>query len=157
MTDLDSLHKNQQHLGWGYFAWWTFGLHPTSHLQLALCQLKFYFTAIEEKNAERGKKPRKFGRCVPQWKQHHQWCSEKAEQRDAWFCVSATIPVHISPTPHFMHMYLSMDDFPIPAGAWTVMMVGRAGAASGIDQHRPNISSIFTLSTAPAGNRTTEF
>ena len=48
-----------------------------------------------------------------------------------------------------MHMYFNIDDFPIPAGAWTVMIVGRGGAAPGRHQHFPNISSILTLSTAP--------
>ena len=60
------------------------------------------------------------------------------------------LSVRSSPTPHFIHMYLSIDDLPMPAGAWTVMMVGSAGPASGIDQHLPNISSILTLWTAPA-------
>ena len=58
--------------------------------------------------------------------------------------------VHSSWQPHFMHMYLSMEVLPMPAGAWTVMMVGREGPWQGTAQHLPNISSIRTDSTAPA-------
>ena len=41
------------------------------------------------------------------------------------------------------------DHSPIPAGAWTVMMVGSGGPALGMLQHLPNMSSILTRSTGP--------
>ena len=37
----------------------------------------------------------------------------------------------------------------MPAGAWTVIIVGKDGPGQGTDQHLPNISSIRTDSTAP--------
>ena len=57
-----------------------------------------------------------------------------------------------------MHMYFSIDVFPMPAGAWTVIIVGKDGPLLGTDQHFPNISSMRTdwtgeMSPAPLTGR----
>ena len=62
---------------------------------------------------------------------------------------TSKLSVHNSWQPHFIHMYFNMEVFPMPAGAWTVITVGKDGPGHGIDQHFPNISSIRTDSTAP--------
>ena len=62
---------------------------------------------------------------------------------------TSKLSVHNSWQPHFIHMYFNMEVLPMPAGAWTVITVGKDGPGHGIDQHFPNISSIRTDSTAP--------
>ena len=59
---------------------------------------------------------------------------------------TSKLEFHNSLQPHFMHMYFNMELLPIPAGACTVITVGRGGMDLGTDQQVPNISSILTLS-----------
>merc|ERR1712165_109940 len=52
------------------------------------------------------------------------------------------LSVQSSPSLHWRHMYFSIELFPIPAGAWTVITVGSLGPTIGICQEFSNRSWI---------------